>query len=115
MSKNVKQIPQKKVVDREVRMSNDWHFTMEDFQKMADLEAEAVLPEFKNTIKFKIEKYSEPYDSSEYAGMFMIYKNYETDEEFNRRIAQEEQYRKITEERERAEFERLSKKFAKAG
>jgi hypothetical protein len=108
-----KTVNQKMVVDREVRMNNDWYFTMEDFQKMVELESEEVLPEFKNTIKFKLKKYSEPYDSDEYAGMFMIYKDYETDEEFNKRIAKEEQYRKLTEERERAEFERLSKKFAK--
>ena len=112
MPKNVKQVPQKKVVDREVRMRNDWHFTMEDFQKMADAEAEAVLPEFKNTIKFKIEKYSEPYDSSDYAGMFMIYKDYETEAEMQKRLEQEQVMKDAQEKRERAEYERLSKKFA---
>lgn len=35
----------------------------------------------------------------------------ETDEEYNKRIAQEEHYNKIAEERDRKEFERLKKKF----
>jgi|LakMenEpi03Aug12_release.lakeMendotaPanAssembly.Ray.scaffolds.fasta_scaffold25162_27 hypothetical protein len=35
----------------------------------------------------------------------------ETDDEYNKRIVQEEYYREMTEKRDREEFERLKKKF----
>ena len=35
----------------------------------------------------------------------------ETDEEYNKRIVQEEYYREMTEKRDREEFQRLKKKF----
>lgn len=113
MAQKENQVAQKKVVDREVRLSNDWHFTLDDFNKNVQEETKVVKPEFKETVRFKVEKYSEPYCDNEYAGLFMMYKDYETDEEFNKRIQHEEKMKKMIEDRERAEFDRLSQKFAK--
>lgn len=57
-----------------------------------------------------IETYELPYEDHEYLGIFKYVD--ETDEEMTRRIALEERYAEEKEKRDRAEFERLSKKFS---
>lgn len=59
----------------------------------------------------EIQKTTFPYDDSEY---LYVYKNrLENDEEYNKRIELEKQMEEYREKRDRAEYERLSKKFSK--
>lgn len=58
-----------------------------------------------------IKPYNEPYDTSnkQYLGIYAM--DPETDEELKRRIDNEERHEKAREKHEKAEFERLRKKF----
>jgi hypothetical protein len=57
----------------------------------------------------RIDYYQNPYEDHRTLSVFA--KRPETDNEYNLRVSREESYEKIVEERERTEFERLSKKF----
>lgn len=102
---------QKKVIQREERIYVDM-VSPKDLMEMLENEAKIVLPEFKDSIRFEVKTFSEPYDSSTYAGFFMVYNDYENDEECEKRIAQENYWLARQEEQDRLQFERLSKKFA---
>lgn len=71
------------------------------------------LPEkYRDSIYFEIDSESFPYDPNEYYGVFMFWKDDETDAEMNERLDQEAKIRQQQEDRERKEFERLRKKFS---
>jgi len=73
-----------------------------------------------NKVKRLIEEYGndaqimgqcEPYSDSDRETLYVFKDEPETDEELARRIAHEEKYAKIAEERDAAEFKRLQEKF----
>jgi len=73
-----------------------------------------VLKQIQTAIKFygpdaELRKYNELYDDGEYIGIFAM--TPETDQEMAKRIAQEEGRESAAEAREKAEFERLEKKY----
>lgn len=72
-----------------------------------------VQPEFADSAKFEVETYTEAYSDSTYAALFLHYSDYETEEEKVKRETQEKENIARREAHEKAEFERLSKKFAK--
>lgn len=59
--------------------------------------------------KADIDTYSYAYSDTEY--LYVYAEREETDEEMQRRILQEERWEKRREEQEKADFERLKKKF----
>lgn len=107
---NVENDLTKKVLVREVLIYRDT-FTVDDLQKIKNEKISLVLPEFKDSCYFEAKKYFEMYDPGTYFGVFFCYKDYETDEEFEKRVSLEQEEKKRKEDYERREFERLSKKF----
>lgn len=101
----------KKIVKREKRVYQD-SFTPQQFPGIAEEEMKIVNKQFLSSVRFEVQKFSEMYDDNEYVGLFMVYDDYETDEEFERRVSLEKAQRERSEARDKAEFERLSKKFA---
>lgn len=61
----------------------------------------------------RIDWYEPPYTDNRY--LYVYAKRPETDEEMQSRILQEERWEKMQETRDRAEFDRLQKKFGNAG
>lgn len=59
----------------------------------------------KNTLEYGTEMYSD----NKY--LYICAERYETDQEMNKRLSQEEESRKWKEEHDRKEFERLKKKY----
>lgn len=104
----------RKIVNREENIFGEYHG--HNIKELNDTCASAiakyVLPEFAETAQFNIQKYHHPYDESTYVGFFLIYKDYEKNDERLVREAKEEQYKIAQEAREHAEFQRLSKKFS---
>lgn len=62
-------------------------------------------------IKFEIDKKYYDYDPNEYVCLYMKWLEYESDDEYEKRIAQEKQFEAEKLARDRAEFERLRKQF----
>lgn len=109
-----KQVPeanQKRVVSREKQVSQQM-FSADELKALIDYEVNEVLPEFRKDVRFEVQKYSEMYDTSEYVALFVLYKDYETEAEMQERFGQEQVMKDAQEQRDRAEYERLSKKFA---
>jgi hypothetical protein len=76
-------------------------------------EIKATLPEnLQSTVHFEIDSHSYAYDSNTYYSVCMKWQEYETDDEYNARVKQETTFMVDKEKRERAEFERLKKKYA---
>ena len=61
----------------------------------------------------EIEKYFLEWDQNEYSRLIVSYKRPETDLELTQRVESERSYTEQAEVRDRAEYERLSKKFGK--
>lgn len=97
------------VLDRYSPLSRDEMVEMMD-------RALAALPEGSRAgARFEVDLVSYPYDSSDYPKLLVKFERLETDAEEAKREAEEARMAALREERERAEFERLSAKFAKSG
>lgn len=90
--------------------------TRDGFIKWMD-DALAALPEGAQNPQFELEKHEEWYPYEEYANVSarlnLHYTRPETDEEFDARITEHNSRILAQEEREKAEFKRLSEKFNK--
>lgn len=68
-------------------------------------------PDAKIDVGQEVEQYD--YSNSQYVYVRIMGDRLETDTEYDVRVAQEEKYKLLREERDKAEFERLSKIFVK--
>lgn len=107
----IKKSETRRIVHRSVQMYWDTFSELDIAEKMKEALA-AVLPEFRDTAHFDVETYSEMYESSTYAGLFLNFNDYETEEERVKREDIEKRLAQEQEARELKDFERLSKKFA---
>lgn len=111
IKKSEKKSETRRIVHRSAQMYWDTFSALDIAEKMKEALA-AVLPEFRDTAHFDVETYSEMYESSTYAGLFLNFNDYETEEERVKREDIEMRLVQEQEARELKDFERLSKKFA---
>lgn len=86
-------------------------YTLDELVRVLNANANRVPEEFRHTVKFEIEMYSEQYDPNEYPYLFMHYERPETDAEYGFRVKNEENSTRLREARDKAEYERLRKQF----
>lgn len=114
MKNKQKVVEERQVVEREYKLFGEYDYP--DLERMntqvKESIEELVLPEFQKEAKMTVKKYHYYGDSEPSIGLFLIYKDYENEEEKNKREGYEERVRKMQEERDKAEFKRLSQKFA---
>lgn len=72
---------------------------------------ENVKPEFREKVSFEMQRFNLEYDPSEYTSFFMLYNDYETDEERLKREKLEQAAKVRQDAQDLAQFERLKKKF----
>lgn len=101
----------KKIVKREKQMSWEYVKPAALHKLIDDALKEYVKEEFYDSVIIEVKKYSVMYEECDYAGIFLVYNDYETEEEKLVREERENHYKRLSEKRDKAEFERLSKKF----
>jgi len=79
--------------------------------KLREEKKQSLPKELRHLVHFELDTRYEKYDPDEYTDVFMKWQDYETDEEYNNRIALEKQREEAKLEKDRAEFERLRKQF----
>lgn len=72
---------------------------------------EKVKPEFKEKVRFEMQRFTLEYDPSEYTSFFMLYNDYETEDERQKREKLEKAAKERQDAQDLAQFERLKKKF----
>lgn len=102
----------RKIVNRSIRVYGQYDSIYpERMIKLREEKKQSLPEELHHLIYFELDKRYEKYDSEEYIDVFMKWQDYETDEEYEKRIAQEKQIEEAKLARDRAEFERLRKQF----
>lgn len=87
--------------------------TLEDVLARIKECVDKVPEEYRSSVEFELETRSEPYDTKDYPVFNMSYHRLENEEEKNKRESKETAIRKMQEDHERKEYERLQKKFGK--
>ena len=87
--------------------------TLEDVLARIKEKVDEVPEEYRSSIRFELETTSEYYETRDYPVFNMYYNRLENEEEKNKRESKEIAVRKMQEDHERKEFERLQKKFGK--
>lgn len=90
---------------------HDGPYTRGQLIAFLDEHLEVLSEDERKTAKFEMDEYGYAYDDNTYHAVFMRYQRLETDEEEQKREAEEAHYSIVQLARERAEFERLLKKF----
>jgi hypothetical protein len=100
--------PQKKIIEETVAEIDGYSFEV----TLAGLSqyVRDLIQKYGPDARVHYEKYFLPYDDNDYYHHITI-KREETDEEFQKRLAEEKARQDAIDERERKEFERLNKKF----
>ena len=109
-----KQKPEKKFVTAKDHVFGEWqNLTKSQIIKEINSACKKVPSEYRDSIRFCIaQEYTDPYSDSTMTYLTIQWERLETDDEFRKRVEQEEKFKLQNEIREREEFERLSKKFA---
>lgn len=102
----------KKLVSRSERIYSQYETVdPNDLIKRRDALAAKLPAELAKLIIFEIDTETYAYDPNEYHGLYMKWQDHETDAEYKKRTKQEAERKEAQDKRDRAEFERLSKKF----
>lgn len=102
----------RKLVNRSISVYGQYDsINPERMIKLREEKKQSLPEELHHHIYFELDTRSEKYGSEEYVDVFMKWQDYETDEEYNNRIALEKQREEAKLARDRAEFERFRKQF----
>lgn len=102
----------RKLVNRSISVYGKYDsIDPENLIKLREEKKQSLPEELHHLIHFELDTRYEKYDPEEYVDLFMKWQDYETDEEYNNRIALEKQREEAKLEKDRAEFERLRKQF----
>ena len=85
--------------------------TRDQMIKLMDGHINSLPEDQRASATFGVKEYSYPYESTTYHALFMYFNRLETDEEERARMTAEATMQRRQEARERAEYERLKKKF----
>ena len=86
-------------------------YTRDRLVQLLDAEIAKLPVDQQASATFEIDEYGHEYDSAVYHALFMKWRRPETDKEEQKREASEAAWKKLRQERELAEFERLKKQF----
>ena len=98
--------------DKQLLYSKWESFTNDDLEKIANEKRKDLPQELQSTVHFELDSYGYDYDPTTYTGLFLKWYRYETDAEEFLREKQEADALLQRTERDKAEFERLSKMFS---
>ena len=107
-----RRVKMKKIVQAaEKIMTRHEELTRDKLVELLDAEIEALPEDQRASARFEIDEYGYAYDDNTYYALFIKWNRPETDEEEQKRKAQEAEWKAQQAARDRHEFERLKKQF----